>query len=35
MKLLAMTKSTESLSSPPHAMIARGVKIKIKDLDDE
>lgn len=29
-----MAKSTESISSPPEAMLARGVKIKIKDLDD-
>lgn len=33
-KLLAMDKEVKSFISPPEAIIARGVKIKIKDLDE-
>lgn len=33
-KLLAMDQSSESLISPPNAILARGIKIKIIDLEE-
>lgn len=33
-KLLSMKKDANSYTSPPEAILARGVKIRIKDLDE-
>ena len=33
-KLLSMKKDVTSYTSPPEAILARGVKIRIKDLDE-